>query len=104
MFWGFIVGGKNMGQGSASGGGPHPDGHLARPGGRPRHQGAWVPSGPPLANLLVMGSSWCVDFLYFNGNFPGHLKIHITAHKKTIHTALLKPLLVRVSFIQIMQE
>src|SRR4051812_13344968 len=53
------------------GGGPHPRGHLARPGGWPRHQGDWGPTGPPLAHLQVLGPFGCVDFLYFFWEFSG---------------------------------
>src|SRR3954470_8846396 len=40
----------------------------ARPGGGPRHQGAWSPGGPPPALLRVRGSFRNADFLY---NFSG---------------------------------
>ena len=40
----------------------------ARPGGGPRHQGAWSPGGPPPALLRPCGSFRNADFLY---NFSG---------------------------------
>src|SRR3954463_15595257 len=45
-----------------------PGAPLARPGGGPRHQGAWSPSGPPPALLRSSGSFRNADFLY---NFSG---------------------------------
>src|SRR3954471_17831364 len=45
-----------------------PGAPSARPGGGPRHQGAWSPGGPPPDLLRVPGSFRNADFLY---NFSG---------------------------------
>ena len=55
-------------RGAARGGAGAPGAALAWPGVGPPHQGAWGPSGPPLAPLLAHGSFWSADFLYI---FPG---------------------------------
>ena len=73
---GFGTRGKYMPKGGISGGLGGPGGHLARPGGGPRHQGAWSPGGPPPALLRVRGSFRNADFLY---NFSGiFLAVYVT--------------------------
>src|ERR1041385_8009071 len=64
--------------------------------------------GAPLATLWphfwYTGPSGAWIFCDFSWNFLRYLKIHFPAHNKTIQAALLKIALVRVSFVQIMQE
>ena len=61
---------KYMPKGGISGGLGGPGAPPARPGGGPRHQGAWSPGGPPPAVLRVPGSFRNADFLYiFSGFF-----------------------------------
>ena len=59
---------KYMPKGGISGGLGGPGAPPARPGGRPRPQGAWSPGGPPPALLWPHGSFRNADFLYI---FPG---------------------------------
>ena len=59
---------KYMPKGGISGDLGGPGAPPARPGGGPRHQGAWSPGGPPPAVLWQLGSFWNADFLY---NFSG---------------------------------
>src|SRR3954468_8444844 len=59
---------KYMPKGGISGGLGGPGAPPARPGGGPRHQGAWSPGGPPQALLRPCGSFRNADFLY---NFSG---------------------------------
>ena len=59
---------KYMPKGGISGGLGGPGDPPARPGGGPRHQGAWSPGGPPPALLRPCGSFRNADFLY---NFSG---------------------------------
>src|SRR3954469_24358541 len=49
-------------KGGISGGLGGPGAPPTRPGGGPRHQGAWSPGGPPPALLRVPGSFWNADF------------------------------------------
>ena len=73
---GFGTRGKYMPKGGASRGPGGPGGHLARPGGSPRRQGAWGPGGPPPALLRQGGSFRNADFLY---NFSGiFLTVYVT--------------------------
>src|SRR3954471_7646296 len=65
---GFGTRGKYRPNGGISGGLGGPGAPPARPGGGPRHQGAWSPGGPPPALLRVRGSFRNVEFLY---NFSG---------------------------------
>ena len=55
---------KYMPKGRISGGLGGPGAPPARPGGGPRHQGAWSPGGPPPALLRGPGSFLNADFLY----------------------------------------
>ena len=55
---------KYMPKGGISGGLGGPGAPPARPGGGPRHQGAWSPGGPPPALLWPQGSFRNADFLY----------------------------------------
>ena len=59
---------KYMPKGGISGGLGGPGAPPARPGGGPRHQGAWSPGGPTPALLRPCGSFRNADFLY---NFSG---------------------------------
>ena len=59
---------KYMPKGGISGDLGGPGAPPARPGGGPRHQGAWSPGGPPPALLRPCGSFRNADFLY---NFSG---------------------------------
>ena len=65
-----------MPKGGISGDLGGPGAPPARPGGGPRHQGAWSPGGPPPALLRPCGSFRNTDFLY---NFSGiFLAVYVT--------------------------
>ena len=63
-----------------------------------------APRAPLWSQFWHLAPSGAWIFWYFSGNFLGRPKIHFPAHNKTIQAALLKTALVRVSFVQIMQE
>src|ERR1041385_6693391 len=104
LFWGFLATGINRRQSRApQGGGPSQEASW--------HSQGWgrasrAPGAPccPLAHFWYTGPSGAWIFCDFSWNFLRRLKIHFAAHNKTIQTSLLKTSLVRVSFVQIMQE
>src|ERR1041385_3148013 len=105
MFRGFSVTGINRSLGRAleEGGGPQAArGRGPTPGrarGAPR-----APLSPLWSHFWLLAPLGAWIFWYFSGNFLRRPKIQFPAHNKTIQTALLKTSLVRVSFVQIMQE
>src|SRR3954463_2869597 len=105
LFWGFLVTGINRslrrapevggGAQAARGRGPTPGRARGAPG---------APRAPLWSHFWHLAPSGAWIFWYFSGNFLGRLKIHFPAHNKTIKAALLKTVLVWVSFVHIMQE
>src|ERR1041385_4020442 len=85
-------------------GGSSPDGLRARPHPWPRQGAPGAPRAPLWSHFWLLAPLGAWIFWYFSGNFLERLKIHFPAHNKTIQAALLKTTLVRVSFVQIMQE
>jgi len=105
LIWDFSVTGKNKSQGRAPGEVAPTQAASWRgqgAGRATRAPGGLVTPLWPIFWSWVPPGTWIFSIFY--GNFLGHLKIHIPAHKKTIQVALLKTASVRVSFIQIMQE
>ena len=105
LIWDFSITGKNKSQGRAlEGVGPTQAASWRGLGGgrATRAPGALVAPLWPIFWSWVPPGAWIFSIFY--GNFLGHLKIHIPAHKKTIQAALLKTASVQVSFVQIMQE
>ena len=101
LFWIFLAGGKNRVK----------VGHQGVWDPRRRAGGAarsWAALGTLLAALwppfgLVEASGMLIFYIFFC-IFPAYLNIQKPAQKKTTLVALLKTALVRVSFVQIMQE
>src|ERR1041385_4239115 len=94
---------RSIGRAPEEGGGPQAArGRGPTPG---RARGApGAPLAPLWSHFWLLGPSGAWIFWYFSGNFLRRLKIHFPPHNKTIQAALLKTALVRVSFVQIMQE
>src|ERR1041385_8816175 len=105
LFWGFPVARINRSRGRARE-------ELEASQAPPRRGQGWgcaskaprAPVAPLWPHFWLVEASGAWIFCKFSRNFLRYLKIHFPAHNKTIQAALLKTALVRVSFIQIMQE